>query len=121
MGKFNNLLYLFCCFCKKEESKSDTKLCEDKTVNKKNNKKNNNLFSCFQIQEDEFDIIDIDDEKKNTFEKFINLSQSIATQTESSNIQQKNNIDSDTNIDKNLQKNDIENDFIITDSDLEKN
>ena len=107
-----------CCCCYNDESISENKLCDEPTKEKKN--KNNSLFSCFQIQEDEFDIIDSNEIKSSKFEKMLNISNSIGTQTETNNSVKNINND-EKNDEKNNEKNEFENDFIITDSDLEKN
>lgn len=90
----------FFCFRKKDTCKDDL---FSKSPNKKK-EKSNKFLSCFSVQE-EFDIIDSNEvpNKFNSIVKTVNE----GTQTEST-------------VKTNTKNNEIENDFIITDSYLEK-
>lgn len=123
MERIGKLICSKCCFCFNTNVKSNDQLCEESPKDIKKSK-SSSLFSCFTVQEDEFDIINAHEIPTSKFEKIINHTQSMGTQTEdnkkSNNIQHDDKND-DTHNDTHNDKNNFENDFIITDSDLEKN
>jgi hypothetical protein len=119
MERVGKLICSKCCFCFNTKVKSDDQLCEESPKDIKKSK-STGLFSCFTVQEDEFDIINTHEIPTSTFENIINHTQSMGTQTEENKKSQNTQYD-DKNDDTYNDKNKFENDFIITDSDLEKN
>ena len=103
------MFLLKCCFCFKsvvKQSENESKLNEKNSPKPK--KSNSKLLSCFSVAEDEFDIIDTNDVNISKFNKIVKTSADISTQTETNTIE------------KNITSNKIENDFIMPDSNLEK-